>query len=97
MMTALQLFFQLMVLFYNINIYKYVALLIGYKDKEVTLMYNISCLTFLLGSFVISHIWDKYKETITMGFCLGNLLLLMIYINLTMFYPKSYLYTLIYA
>lgn len=69
---------QLVISYFNINTFKYIALLMGFSDRDVTLMYILSCISFMIGSFVNSYVWEKFKEKITLLFTLVQMVFLQV-------------------
>lgn len=61
------LYFLVTIGFFNVDNYKYISLLLGYNDKDVTFAYSISTFFYFGGQYLCAYIWDRKGEIFTIG------------------------------
>ena len=49
-----------MVLYYYLDSFKYVSLIIGFTDTFISIVISITVFFFILSNFVLSYLWETY-------------------------------------
>ena len=77
-MFGLIIMIHLCIAYYEIDNYKYIALVLNFKDNYITFGYFCSTFCFISSNYILTYIWNKY------GFDVSVLILnLLSIVNLT--------------